>query len=68
MDELDMRTNERDLCHIIAQYRQLAAEAQRAALTAVPSDFREAYRTMARHWVDLADELESRFGSKETVH
>ncbi|MGD0189442.1 MAG: hypothetical protein ABSD74_01740 [Rhizomicrobium sp.] len=49
----------RTLNQIVDHYRELASEAERmAAGTLLPPKYRDAYRKMARHWIELAEEIE----------
>ncbi len=43
---------------VVEHYRLLAAEAQDAASNASIGKYRRAYDTMARHWIELAREIE----------
>lgn len=52
---------------IVKEYRHLAAEAESVADCPIPRPYQQAYRTMARHWIELANELESTSGTG-TLH
>lgn len=58
-----------DLDHILEKYRLLAEESREAAESdAVPRSYRRAYRKMAQHWAELANELEEVLGTHQSVH
>jgi hypothetical protein len=57
---------DRKLRQVIEHYRSLAADAHEAAQTeTTPEKYRKAYRKMARHWTELAHELEECLGWPE---
>jgi len=51
-----------DMQQIVVHYRALAREAEAAAGAIAVGKYRDAYRVMARHWTELAEELELTFG------
>jgi len=54
---------------ILERYRMLAAESQEAADSeVVPGSYRKAYLKMAKHWTELADELEEMLRIPRSVH
>jgi hypothetical protein len=58
--------DDRKLKQVIAHYRSLAADAQEAAgTTTTPAKYRKVYRKMARHWTELAHEIEECLGWPE---
>jgi hypothetical protein len=56
---------DRKLKQVIEHYRSLAADAQEAAAAATEEKYRKAYRKMAKHWVELAREIEECLGWPE---
>jgi hypothetical protein len=62
-------TGSKSLQDVVTHYRQLANEAENmAAEKVVPPKYRDAYRKMARHWSELAEELEECLEEEITLH
>jgi len=62
-------TGSKSLHDVVSHYRQLADEAENmAAGSVVPPKYRDAYRKMARHWTELAEELEECLEEEVTLH
>jgi hypothetical protein len=60
---------DRKLQQVIAHYRSLAAEAQEASSSATIEKYRKAYGKMAKHWIELAREIEECLGWPDgTLH
>jgi hypothetical protein len=60
---------DRKLQQVIAHYRSLAAEAQEASSSATVEKYRKAYGKMAKHWIELAREIEECLGWPDgTLH
>ncbi|MGD0191431.1 MAG: hypothetical protein ABSD74_11880 [Rhizomicrobium sp.] len=53
------------LIRVADSYRESAADTRDAAQCTIPDRYREAYRRMAQHWVDLAREVEACLGWSE---
>lgn len=68
MADTPMERDPKPFCQIVKDYRSLAAEALDVAESPVPSRYQEAYRTMARHWLELAHELEIQLGEVRALH
>jgi len=47
------------------QYREFAREAREASTVQIPSKWKLAYEVMARHWTEIADELEAVMGMSD---
>jgi hypothetical protein len=53
-----MFDKDKKLWQTIEQYRSLAMQAEDTASSAIPDKYKRAYRNMAKHWTELARELE----------
>lgn len=49
------------------QYRQLAIEAEAEAANLSVSEWKDAYRKMARHWIELANEMTALADADDTT-
>jgi hypothetical protein len=64
-----MNLNHNRLMSVGNSYRDLATEARQAADSKLPDRYRDAYRRMARHWAQLASEVEECLGwPEDTLH